>query len=348
MQPLHGRYPFLAASRDAVEAADVDLAAVVHEGGAPVERGVERVRRALVDGTVTSDGRPGTRAELLSYPVARVLVSLVDVPGAVEKYARAEAALAYERFTADFNADTNLKSSDRERLSLDRLLADFDLADVVTPTGDGRFEVGVGAYLRLSADLEADEWRLASRILTDGRVAISRAALYILLREAVRRRVADDLPLSVPDPVADALSAEVDALHDALAAVDRPQVRGLHPEAFPPCIEALVWAARDGELNATGRFALTSFFAAADVSYPEVAALTRTDPDVDTSLSRTFERVNGEEAAAFPPPSCTTMQATGDCSDPDELCNEIEHPLGYYATRLAEQNGGDATDANAD
>ena len=99
MQSLHARYPFLEASREAVEEAGVDLAAIVREGGAPVDRGLERVRRALVAGTVAPESRWNTRAELLSYPVARVLVSLLDVPGAVEKYARAEAALAYERFT---------------------------------------------------------------------------------------------------------------------------------------------------------------------------------------------------------------------------------------------------------
>ncbi|MFC7176515.1 hypothetical protein [Halosegnis marinus] len=200
MQPLHARYPFLAAAREAVEAADVDLAAVVREGGAPVERGVERVERALVDGTVAPERSWSTRAELLSYPVARVLVSLVDVRGAVEKYARAEAALAYERFTDDFDDDTRLKSANREGLSLDAMLADFDLAVGVTPTGDGRFEVAVGTYLDLAAPLDGKRWRLAVRPLADGFVAVSRRELYELLREAVRERVADGLPSPCPTP----------------------------------------------------------------------------------------------------------------------------------------------------
>ena len=95
MERLHARYPFLEASREAVEAADVDLAALVAAGGPAVERGSERVRRALLEGTtVTEEPRAySDRAELLSYPVARVLVSLLDVPGAVEKYAAAESAL---------------------------------------------------------------------------------------------------------------------------------------------------------------------------------------------------------------------------------------------------------------
>ena len=57
MQRLHARYPFLSGAREAVEAADVDLVSLVREGGPAVERGVERVRRALLEGTAESEER---------------------------------------------------------------------------------------------------------------------------------------------------------------------------------------------------------------------------------------------------------------------------------------------------
>ncbi len=135
MDPLHARYPFLDGARESVREADIGLVAVVtgDERHPAVERGVERVRRALVDGTVRpapdDERRWGTRAELLSYPVARVLVSLVDAPGAVEKYASSEADTAFERFTDDFqNPDDGLKSTADTAISLDALLAEFDLS----------------------------------------------------------------------------------------------------------------------------------------------------------------------------------------------------------------------------
>lgn len=333
MRRLHARYPFLSASREAVEAADVDLAAVVREGGDPVERGVERVKRALVDGTVAADRVWSARAELLSYPVARVLVSLVDVRGAVEKYARAEAALAYDRFTDDFDEDTSLKSTDEESLSLTALLADFDLSEDVRPTGDGRFDAAVGAYLDLAAPLDGTRWRLATRALGDGRVTVTRRELYELLREAVRVRVADGLPLSVPEPIVAALNVEVRELKRALEPVERTDdVDGFQPTAFPPCIEALVERAQAGELETTGRFALLSFLASTGVDFERAATLVG---DASEELRYQYERLAGD-GAQFAPPSCATMQANGDCYNPDARCEEISHPLAYYKRALNE------------
>jgi DNA primase large subunit len=330
MQSLHARYPFLEASREAVEEAGVDLAAIVREGGAPVDRGLERVRRALVAGTVAPESRWNTRAELLSYPVARVLVSLLDVPGAVEKYARAEAALAYERFTDDFTEEAQLKSTE-ERLSLRALLADFDLRGAVAPVGDGRFEVAVGAYLRLARPLEGDEWRLAARELADGRVPVERRELYELLREAVRRRVADGLPLSVPEAVAAALDEEVGELRSALSAVDRPDVEGVTPAQFPPCMTALADRASDGDAGRTGRFALLSFLGSVGADADQVADIVGvSDPESADRLRYQFERLAG----GLTPPSCATMKENGDCIDPDALCETIDHPLAYYDERL--------------
>ena len=99
MDRRHARYPFLEAAREAVEAAGVDLAALAVDGGPAVERGRERVQRALLEGTIETEAPRASsdRTELLSYPVARVLVSLLEMPGAVEKYAAAEAATAREQ-----------------------------------------------------------------------------------------------------------------------------------------------------------------------------------------------------------------------------------------------------------
>lgn len=109
MQRLHARYPFLEAARDTVATETVDLATVVEQDRAVVDRARQRVIAALDDGTV-GDFHREPRIELLSYPVARVLVSMVDERVLVRKYARAEAATAYERFTADLEDTTELKS----------------------------------------------------------------------------------------------------------------------------------------------------------------------------------------------------------------------------------------------
>jgi DNA primase large subunit len=338
MRRLHARYPFLRASREAVEAAEIDLSDLIRERGPPVERGVERVERALLDGTVAPESRWGTRAELLSYPVARVLVSLLSVPGVVEKYAAAEAALAHRRFTEDFDADARLRSTDRERLSLDALLADFDLGSAARPTGDGGFRIDVTDYLRLASGLEEDRWRLVSRELRDGHLPVSRTELYTLLREAVRRRVAEGLPLSVPEGIADALAPEVGHLREAVADVDADLAEvpdAVVPELFPPCVRALLDRVGEEELPSDARFALVAFLAGLDLDADGLLEFYGADDlEMGESLRYQHERLAGERGPAFPIPSCATMVERELCVNPDDVCEEISHPVAYYATRM--------------
>jgi DNA primase large subunit len=347
MRRLHARYPFLRASREAVQEAEVDLADLIRERGPPVERGVERVERALLTGSVAPESRWSTRAELLSYPVARVLVSLLSTPGVVEKYAAAEAALAHQRFTDDFDADARLRSTDRERLSLDALLADFDLATAVTPTGDGGFRIGATDYLRFASGLDEDRWRLVSRELNDGRLPVSRTELYTLLREAVRRRVAEGLPLSVPGGIADALAPEVGTLREAIADVDADlsgSPDAVVPDLFPPCVRALLDRAGDEEsLPPNARFALVAFLSGLDIEAEELLEFYGADDlELGESLRYQFERLAGERGPAFPIPSCATMVEEGLCVNRDDVCEEITHPVAYYATRLDRTDRPDA------
>ncbi|PSQ15364.1 hypothetical protein BRD02_06920 [Halobacteriales archaeon QS_8_69_73] len=338
MERLHARYPFLEASREAVEAADVDLAALVAAGGPAVERGSERVRRALLEGTTDSEEPRAysDRAELLSYPVARVLVSLLDVPGAVEKYAAAEAATARERFVEDFEADIELRSAGDDRLDLRRLLADFGLGGGVEAAGEGRFDVSVTTYLRLAASLDGDEWRLAARPLADGTVPVVRPELYTMLREAVRRRVAEGLPLSVPEAVADPLETELGAVRRSVADLDPPTSFDVAaPGQFPPCMRALLGRIRNGKtLSEHSRFALVSFLAATGLDPEEVTALCDVSGAAADAVETQVERLADDDGTVAAPPSCAAMVEYGDCVDSDDLCETIQHPLSYYGASL--------------
>ena len=348
MERLHARYPFLDASRTAVEAADIDLAALIEENGPAVERGHERVERALLEGT-TAPEEPrlwSMRAELLSYPVARVLVSLLDVPGAIEKYAAAEATTARERFVEDFEADLELKSAGGDRITLERLLADFDLSGGIEPIGDGRFDLDVTAYLELAAGLDDSEWRLTRRPLDGGTVPISRPELYTLLREAVAGKVAEGLPLSIPESIADPLSAELSSIRRAIADLDPPMsFEASAPGLFPPCMRALLSRIRNGEsLPDYSRFSLVSFLLATGLNADEVIELCSLSGNAADSIRAQTERLRDEETAVAAPPSCTVMDEYGDCVDKDETCETIQHPLSYYEKQLRQTPDDRITD----
>ncbi|MDZ7700976.1 MAG: DNA primase large subunit PriL [Halobacteriales archaeon] len=329
------RYPFLSAAREAVIADDADLASLVADGqGRAVERAMARVESAIESGTVGGAHRD-SRVELLSYPVARVLVSLVDDPGLTRRYAHAEAETATARFRDD-REGASLKSVDREPLTLEALLEEFGLADVVEPTEHG-FRLGVSTYLSLADGLDGERWRLVSRELADGAVPVAEDEFHELLREAIHDRVAEGLPLTVPDEIADALAPRVAEVRSQLADHGADwEFDEVDTALFPPCVDALLErAAGDGELPDHSRFALASFLAT--VGLPTQVAVDRlaAHPSLsEAAASSLLDHVADASGAEYPPPSCATMVAYGDCVNQDALCDRIGHPLEYYRRRL--------------
>ncbi|MEF8781488.1 MAG: DNA primase regulatory subunit PriL [Haloarculaceae archaeon] len=336
MKPLHARYPFLAAAREAVDEAGVDLAAVVASEPAVVERAVGRIEGSLSGGTV---GRPHqrTRVELLSYPVARVLVSLVDEHVLVHKYARAEAATAHERFSEELAAGDELRSTRTERLRLADLLAEFDLASGVHETPDG-YRVDVGAYLQHAADQWGEEWRLVNRDLDDGKVPLSEEELLTLLRQAVRHRVEDGLPFDVPEPIAAELDDEVDHVRELLAELELTRdIDTVVPDLFPPCMKHLLDQVQKGEhLEHHSRFAIASFLTSIGMSTDDIVEMFKVNPGFGEEVTRyQVNHIRGSTSPTqYSPPSCATMQSYGDCVNMDDLCEQISHPMAYYEQKL--------------
>jgi DNA primase large subunit len=346
MQPLHARYPFLAAAREAVEAAAVDLGEVVATDEAVTERALERVEHAITDGTV-GEPRRRTRVELLSYPVARVLVSMVDQHICTRKYAQAEANTAYDRFSEEFETTTEFKSTSTERVRLDQLLAEFDLVTAVTEADDG-YRVEVGAYLDLAADQRGDRWRLVNRPLADGRVRIGSEELHVLLKQAIRHRVAEGLPFQVPDAIADELDDEVERLNEVLAELDLTrEIDTVVPELFPPCMQALLDQVRTGEhLEHHSRFAIAAFLTSIGMTTDEIVELFQVNPGFGEEATRyQVDHIRGDTSPTeYSTPACTTMVSYGDCVNMDDLCERISHPMAYYEEKLDETDDDEIED----
>lgn len=347
MKPIHARYPFLADARRAVEAAGVDLEELVANPHDPVvERAAERVESSLLS---FSTGTPhhDTRIELLSYPVARVLVSLVDEHIVIRRYARAEAETAHERFTEEFERTAEFKSAAAERLTRDDLLAEFGVTDSIREVDD-RFEVNVGTYLRLAADVWGDEWRLVNRPLWDGVVPVDEDELHVLLQQAVQERVAEELPFGVPDSIADPLEERVEHLREVVADLDLTRdIDTVVPDLFPPCMKSLLDQIQKGShLAHHSRFAITAFLASIGMNTDEIVDLYRINSSFGEDMTRyQTDHIRGETSPTeYSTPSCATMQSYGDCVNKDDLCERIAHPMGYYEVKLDDAEDDELTD----
>ncbi|ELZ47247.1 DNA primase, large subunit [Halorubrum californiense DSM 19288] len=380
MDALDAKYPFFGSAREAVAEAAVSLPELVAADAPAVERARERVERALLEGTVAAESGafPGesasdTQAELLSYPIARILVSLLDSDPAIEKYAAAEAATAMERVRRDLETDDELRSVSSATVGLDDLLAEFDLADAVRPdatapagvrggpgagtaagasggTGGGRdpdhYRIDVGPYLRLTSPEWGDSWRLVNRALADGAVRVSREELLAALEAAVEARVAEGLPfeLGADEEIAAALESRVADLRRLLSErtyAEPPDV--VAPALFPPCMTNLIEKAeRDAALSAAESFALMSFLVGIGMTPDEVVAFC-----ADTSLDAEgiryqTEFLTDDRGTQYPPPTCETLANYEICHNEDDHMQVAADPLSYYEKRVAA--AGDVTD----
>ncbi|HNR57201.1 MAG TPA: DNA primase large subunit PriL [Methanothrix sp.] len=269
-------------------------------------------------------------AELLSYPLARVMVSCLDDDLLSRRYALAEAKLASRKMARE------------DLASLILLAHDLDLH----PQADQDcLRVPFSDYLKAAARMKSPGWKLVNRSLEAGWVSITGSELARLLEERARDRVARGLPLKVSQEVCEKLRPDLGQVEEELRAKraeERVDLGEVTEEAFPPCIRGfLSQVAAGANLAHTSRFALTTFLLAVGMKVDEVVGIFNRSPDFDEEKTRyQVEHIAGRGGTAYRPPSCATMATYGNCPGMDSLCRWVNHPLSYYERKLKRGGGG--------
>ena len=276
------------------------------------------------------DGPAHPLAELLSYPIARVIVSCVDDDLLTRRYALAEAKLAGKKMV-------------REDLS-DLLLLARDLGADPQAGQDG-IRLPFTDYLKAAARMKSPGWKLVNRSLEAGWVAVTGQELARILEERARERVQRGLPLPVPPEICGKLRREIDRVEEELSArkaEERVDLGEVTEEAFPPCIRGFLAEVANGvNLAHTARFALTTFLLSVGMGVDEVVALFKRSPDFDDEKTRyQVEHIAGRGGTAYRPPSCATMATYGNCPGMDRLCRWVSHPLSYYERKVEKGGSG--------
>lgn len=324
------KYPFLKESAEYVKGTGVTLEALV--SGIAYERarmrGKERVMEVLHEGAI-EDHPLTTEAdavvELLSYPVARMIVSAVADPMFVRRYAIAEAKKANERLR---NEDTAFVLRVAEELGLDVAIE------------QSRFSIDFVDFLRFSAKMRSRSWKLVNQELVRGRVMLTKPRLVRMIEAVLTERFSSELPLEVNDTILERFSKEIEEIKANLEERRREQqAEGMGRFSivrFPPCMRKLLEMIRAGEnVPHSGRFALVAFLHTLGMDSEEILETFSTAPDFDERKSRyQVEHISGEiSGTEYTPPECSTMRSYGICFDPDDLCRRIKHPLSYYRAK---------------
>ena len=329
---LAARYPFLKESakylRDHGVALDALVSSRAYEGARL--RGRDRVLEVL-EANVIQDHPMATEIEgtleLLSYPVARMIVSAVADPMFIKRYAIAEAKRA-RRWLRGADLDFVIRAAEELGLQVSK--------------EDGNLAVDFTDFLKYSSGMRSKEWKLINQSVRAGRVLLNSYKVTRLIEQLIAEKIASELPLEVNDQIIDAVSSTVEEIRETLEeekknrqAKDMGKVSIVR---FPPCMRKLLTMMQAGEnVPHSGRFALVTFLHALGMESEDILHVFSTAPDFDESKAMyQIKHIIGESSGTeYTTPECSTMKSYGICYDPDSLCNQewLKHPLQYYRVK---------------
>ncbi|UCE81315.1 MAG: DNA primase large subunit PriL [Methanobacteriota archaeon] len=356
---LAARYPFLRESAELLKQKGVTLDGLI--SGLAYERaralGKERVLEAVEFAKVVE--RPiatETDAvnELLSYPIARMLVSCLGDDKFVRRYAIAEAKLANARFNREIESAKE-GAAKRDRTPLPGARGSDFVIGVAKELGlevhpmDGSPAIDFSDFLRFSSAIKGRSWKLVNQDVRNGKAIINESRLVRLVEQMIGDKIAGELPLPVNDDIIEALADDVEEIRQLLE-----QKRNEQPERdfgrvsivrFPPCMRRLLEMMRAGEnVPHTGRFAIVAFLHTLGMDSETILSTFSASADFDESKSRyQIQHITGEiSGTEYTPPECSTMKSYGICFDPDSLCEKdwMGHPLKYYRLKGRKPRSG--------
>jgi len=324
------RYPFLKEAAERVKGEAISLEELLTDRAYERARtvGFDRALAALEQGAIPD--RPlvidaDALNELLSYAVARMIVSAAVDTYLTRRYAIAEAKLAHARLLDDSRADPDFLRSVAAELG------------VGLERNDGGYRLHFTDFLKFTSTMREKEWKLINQRVGGGRVLLSREKSARVLQNAVQGKIDGELPLEVNDLILNALEAEVSQIRKLLK--DKHQrwraedVGTARITRFPPCMYNLLAAIQNHENVAhMGRFAIVTFLHHVGLSNEEVFRVFGDVPDFAADVTRyQIDHITGTSSATeYTTPECATMKSYGLCPGPDALCLTIRHPLSYY------------------
>ena len=324
------KYPFLKETAEYIKPLDLQIGDLTTTGMDQIlNRAEERVNEAIIYRTVKRNMKK-TDLEILSFPVALLLVIATENSFIKKRYALAEAK----------QSSNDLVNEPKEKIL--KIAQDFDWNIKLTPKEklDSllEFTMNFTDYLKNAAHLHDKKWKLTNSFLSHGDIYLNKKDTVRLLEEEIRRRIEKRLEEKLPK-----YPSELTKIAERLKKLSAEKIGYTESEelpkvvvqaAFPPCINALYEAASSSHhLSHVGRFTLTSFLVNIGMSSDKVNEMFKGFSDYNERLTRyQIEHIAGERGSGthYTSPQCSVLQTHGVCKNRDDLCRRIYHPLTYY------------------
>jgi DNA primase large subunit len=267
--------------------------------------------------------------ELLSYPIARMVVVCIDDIYFKRRYALGEAVHSYKNLVND---------------SIDQIInisEEFNL-NVKHEKETGKLSIHFTNYLH-NAPTRYKEWKMINRRMKDGYILISNRDLARLIQESLRNRINQELDTKkCNQSILNAFSLDIKRIKNIVnkhrKKIEAAPVGKLDVEKLPPCMKDILKDIQSGEnVPHMGRFALVAFLNSLKLSTNDILNLFSRAPDFEEEKTRyQVEHITGKASStSYTPPACDKMRTYGICSIDkiDDLCKMKRHPLSYYISK---------------
>ncbi|MEM2872445.1 MAG: hypothetical protein QW217_08430 [Candidatus Caldarchaeum sp.] len=311
---LLAKYPWLEEAREFLKAFYINkLSPEV------VNRGRERIMEALERGELGVIPRlDNPFVELLSFPVAKAVVSTVSDDWLKRRWALAESARCERLLHLE------------QQHVFDFLLRKLELA---VERHGGEYRIRFNHYLMSAGDLLRDvSWKLVNQKLDKGWVYLSKTRLARIVRQHLYRSLYksfENTPkmTNPPEPMATVMADVVKKLQE-IKARQRP-LKALG--RTPPCMDAI--KNRLADASHTENFAYAAFLINRGHGVEEVVREFSVRSDFREDVAKyQVEHIAGLRGSRvkYRPPSCQTMKSLGLCVKDGQLCpRNIRNPLDY-------------------
>ena len=290
-------------------------------------------------------------ARIISYPLARIIVSCMSEPRFIRRYALKEAELFRKLLETEWNAGTEpeffVELGEEMGLNIE--------------IWEERAAMDVVSYVKNTAQMKDMRKKLLFQDVRNGMVYFERkegdesgeymGVIFRSFQQALQKRIESELPLKVPpefcgelEPIIKILEFIINNYYENYHLENLGEVEA---EKFPPCMKRLFSMAKSGvNLPHSGRFAITSFLHRVGMPVDDIVRVFSASPDFNESITRYQVRhIAGEiSGVEYMPQKCSVMVSEGLCYKPDELCKKewMTHPLIYYRVKKEGKKHGKA------
>ncbi|MEM3833653.1 MAG: DNA primase large subunit PriL [Thermoprotei archaeon] len=325
------KYPFIEEAREYVKNKGLSIEDVfsTSELKPILKRAYERIIDAINKGIVPYKKIDPSLMdeEILSFPTAILIISIVGNDQLAYKYAVAESKKAEKLFK---------KETPEKLIYIGRSLNwDTDIEEI---NGTKYLLINVITYISLASSLSGENWSLSMQTLSKGYVKLLPRDYARLLSEGVKQHI-----LNLFNPIVNVnYSGATEYIEELIRisgekfkqSYSTTELKNVKETFYPPCIRVML-----GELMAgknpphLARFSIVTFLRSVGWNSEDVIKLFTRVADFNERITRyQVEHIYGLRGSktVYNMPSCSTLKAANICyAGDDPICAKIRHPLQY-------------------